>query len=1175
MIANKLVKLCVTMILCSLSALGNAVPFGPYDNTTAGAINGTTGCAGTELVRTINVPDNFIVDDLNVGFNASHTWRGDIVVTLESPAGTTVTIITDPDVNEDNDNYDFLLDSASGNPLDDGNNDNVAAPIYDADRTVAPTNSLNAFNSQAANGDWTLRVCDRFAGADDGTFNSARLAFDGTPSVDAPTIAKSFTPASIETGSVSTLSFTLSNSNNTALTAVNFVDNMPAELSLDNATIGGSCAGVTVSAGTLAGSSSITVTGGTIPANGSCTIDFSVTSVTVGTYNNTTGVLETLEAPDSAPSNTAVLTVTPVLLTAPTISKAFSPVSIRAGESTSMTFDIVNPNNAALTGVTFTDNMPRSIWLDSSTVTQTDCSGFAITSGDLGDSNITISGGTIPANTTCVLDIEVMSSVTGTHDNTTSGVASVEAALSNPSNTAQLFVSGNGNAVCTPGSLATGAIFASLDTGIYSINLETAKAELITTRAFNINGLAVNPENYIAYYNDNGAADGTIYGYDLLADTHFTVVPDVTALGVVLGPSGLNSAGAGFSNGSIYQGVEDVDDAYRIVLSDDGRSARYATFLFSMATAHDFGDFVVGGNELYDFDRANGANAFRRYSLVDFTIETTVLQGVAQGGAQRDGSTLWAVGDAIQVIDTDGVFQTTPVTITTDGTTPWGAAFDAGNCVVTTSRIGDLVWNDANGDQIQDANEAGIEGVTVELRYDLNSNGVIDTNDIVAATTTTAADGSYHFDNLTPDDYLVIVTDTANILNGAAPTNGALPRQITNLRINEERNNIDFGYRAFIVIEGGTVFNDNGVGGGVAHDGIVNGAEQGFESILVEVRDPNNADAVIVSTLTNAVGEYSLRIPNAFAGAELDLVVQSPAGHQSISELAAGVPGLINSDNRDDTIRFVPVAGDVYQNINFGDVLFNGFTPDHNGTLEAGQVTNYAHEFVAGSTGEVYFESSEVITPAALNWDHAIFRDNDCDANISPSESLAGAIAQGIGNEIPVVAGETICLISRVFAPTNAPFNSQYLVIISSTFNYIGETPDDLVSVLEVNDLTILSVSGLSLTKLVENVSSSGAPVTSNVALPGQQLRYTVTYFNNSSGDISTLIVRDSVPAFTGLFGPVLCPSILPNNLAACTVVQPAGAANTAGYNGPIEWSFSGSLAAGQGGDLSFDVLVE
>lgn len=149
-----------------------------YDDAPAGgvAINSTSPCS-SPIIRTFTVTQNMTVTDINVGFNATHTWRGDLQVTLQSPQGTTVTIISSS-ANDQDDNYDLLLDSASGNAIDDNNVDDVATPYYD--RTASPSNSLNAFNGQNAMGTWTLRICDTYPSQDNGTYNRSQLQISGS-----------------------------------------------------------------------------------------------------------------------------------------------------------------------------------------------------------------------------------------------------------------------------------------------------------------------------------------------------------------------------------------------------------------------------------------------------------------------------------------------------------------------------------------------------------------------------------------------------------------------------------------------------------------------------------------------------------------------------------------------------------------------------------------------------------------------------------------------------------------------------------------------------------------------------------------------------------------------------------------------------------------------------------
>jgi SdrD B-like domain/Secretion system C-terminal sorting domain len=62
--------------------------------------------------------------------------------------------------------------------------------------------------------------------------------------------------------------------------------------------------------------------------------------------------------------------------------------------------------------------------------------------------------------------------------------------------------------------------------------------------------------------------------------------------------------------------------------------------------------------------------------------------------------------------------------------------------------IGNRVWNDANGDGIQNADEAGIGGVALEIFVDNNNDGVPDGAAIGTTTTAAAGDiGSWYFNN--------------------------------------------------------------------------------------------------------------------------------------------------------------------------------------------------------------------------------------------------------------------------------------------------------------------------------------------------------------------------------------------------------------------------------------------
>ncbi|MDZ7583771.1 MAG: IPTL-CTERM sorting domain-containing protein [Thiobacillus sp.] len=145
----------------------------------------------------------------------------------------------------------------------------------------------------------------------------------------APTVSKSFSPASISAGGVSTLTITLSNSSvDTADTITSLTDNLPGGMVIAATPNASTTCGSTVTA--PAGGSTVTLTGGTIPvaslnpaSTGTCAVSVNVTAASAGSLTNTVaaGGLVTNNGNNAAPAS-AVLTVTSLVATSiPTLSE--------------------------------------------------------------------------------------------------------------------------------------------------------------------------------------------------------------------------------------------------------------------------------------------------------------------------------------------------------------------------------------------------------------------------------------------------------------------------------------------------------------------------------------------------------------------------------------------------------------------------------------------------------------------------------------------------------------------------------------------------------------------------------------------------------------------------------------------------------------------------------------
>jgi len=137
------------------------------------------------VTYTVNLSDSGTITDLDVCINASHTWPGDLYVTLTHDSGTTVVLMNRPGgpivgCNVD-DIWAYLDDSATLTTNDE-------CPVVG---DLMPYEPLSAFNGQSVSGTWTLKVEDQLA-FDTGYLTGFSMTFQtGTP---APTPTPTATP---------------------------------------------------------------------------------------------------------------------------------------------------------------------------------------------------------------------------------------------------------------------------------------------------------------------------------------------------------------------------------------------------------------------------------------------------------------------------------------------------------------------------------------------------------------------------------------------------------------------------------------------------------------------------------------------------------------------------------------------------------------------------------------------------------------------------------------------------------------------------------------------------------------------------------------------------------------------------------------------------------------------
>ncbi|MGK0292863.1 MAG: reprolysin-like metallopeptidase [Pseudomonadales bacterium] len=171
---------------CGVAAAGNVYRF-----TTPNLFQAQTlplvivSDVANSISSTISISENLVITDINVGVDIAHTYVAELIITLTSPTGISLTLLQDacyvedlypiPDINAvfDDDGSDLVCGSSS--------------PVVSG--TLKPqTGSLDLFNEQSTQGDWVLSIEDIYPG-DGGSLDNftLKISTDGAYVNRAPT----------------------------------------------------------------------------------------------------------------------------------------------------------------------------------------------------------------------------------------------------------------------------------------------------------------------------------------------------------------------------------------------------------------------------------------------------------------------------------------------------------------------------------------------------------------------------------------------------------------------------------------------------------------------------------------------------------------------------------------------------------------------------------------------------------------------------------------------------------------------------------------------------------------------------------------------------------------------------------------------------------------------------
>ena len=269
---------------------------GSYLNTDAAPLTDGNPC-NAAFTRTITVPDNVTITDVDFGLIIDHNNRGDTAAAIRHPDGTQVLLYFASGGALDD--YNVLFDQAAASTIDTAPqnvNNNVAAAPYEF--TVLPRagGTLDTFNGLNAQGDWLFLACDNNNNGIDGQYIQSELFITGTQDFADLNLTMEADDLSTAFGANVTITLTVDHeAGSLATSGVEVTYNLPGGLNFVSATGDGTYDQAT-------GVWDI----GAVGVGGSATIDIVAEVLSTGSHASVAEITaSTTTDPDSTPNNSA------------------------------------------------------------------------------------------------------------------------------------------------------------------------------------------------------------------------------------------------------------------------------------------------------------------------------------------------------------------------------------------------------------------------------------------------------------------------------------------------------------------------------------------------------------------------------------------------------------------------------------------------------------------------------------------------------------------------------------------------------------------------------------------------------------------------------------------------------------------------------------------------------
>lgn len=393
-------------------------------------------------------------------------------------------------------------------------------------------------------------------------------------------------------------------------------------------------------------------------------------------------------------------------------------------------------------------------------------------------------------------------------------------------------------------------------------------------------------------------------------------------------------------------------------------------------------------------------------------------------------------------------------------------------------------------------------------------------------------------------------------------------------------------YELTIVLQfvSGTVFYDDGLSSGTAHDGLQNGGELGVVNVTVTATDGTTS----VLTVTDANGDYSLTLPDSFGANVIVFHSLQPATGTSIGGATAAaclassygdaaaadqVIGDTDCSGAIDGGETGFVTGTSYTDYDFGVLRASRFISDQSGQVSSPGTIEYSHLFTPGTLGSVTLSTSGGL------YAHSVFVDENCDGTYSASEGpQTFPYTFTVNNSWPRLSDGRLqeCSVKvRVLVPDGEADGTTDTALIEADLTW--QTNTAVSDTRFVTDTTVITEGGmLELIKEVRNVTQNTAFSTTGTGKPGEVLEYRIGYTNRGSDQITAVEFSDPVPYFTdvepnqyGGAGEVelVCPD-------ASVITLDTGAVSIVAVDIMSECGVT-QIEAGEGGTVTYRVRIQ